>query len=180
MAKSWSGVRKKLEQEMLCDSLKGRVQYFLTHYHGAPDNYGRFCVRVDGKEMVFANSYNVNKLFAYANQIQNQRKIPNRQWNGKNFLYDEENREVEEEAEKIMMIEGNMNIWQIINAIKKYMDLSAQDAIQSENEIIRMFAMLDRRIGRRTLMHIQVQVEKQPEWLQFFYKLRLEAEGITK
>lgn len=47
---TWSGLRKELEQDRLCPALRGRVQYFATHYHGAPDDYGRVCVRVDGKE----------------------------------------------------------------------------------------------------------------------------------
>jgi len=40
MGKSWSGLRKELEHEFLCASLKGRVQYFITHYHKGLDNYG--------------------------------------------------------------------------------------------------------------------------------------------
>lgn len=57
MGKSWSGLRKELEEELICESLKGRVQYFLTHYHGAPDNYGRVAVRVDGNEIIHGNPY---------------------------------------------------------------------------------------------------------------------------
>ena len=49
MSKSWSSIRKRLEQDLLCEKLRGRVQYFRTIYHGAPDEYGRFAVRVDGQ-----------------------------------------------------------------------------------------------------------------------------------
>ena len=41
-----------------------------------------------------------------------------------------------------------------------------------------MFAVLDRRVGKRTLVSIKDEVFEQPEWLAFFYKLRLEAENI--
>ena len=58
MAQSWSAVRKRLEQDLLCERLRGRVQYFMTLYHNAPDRYGRFSVRVDGKELLQANPYN--------------------------------------------------------------------------------------------------------------------------
>ena len=57
LGESWSGVRVRLEKDLLCEKLRGRIQYFLTHYHGAPDQYGRFCVRLDGKEIIFANPY---------------------------------------------------------------------------------------------------------------------------
>lgn len=49
MPESWSVIRKRLEQNFLCEKLRGRVQYFKTIYHGAPDEYVRFSVRVDGK-----------------------------------------------------------------------------------------------------------------------------------
>ncbi|UPA29124.1 hypothetical protein L0P85_10945 [Terrisporobacter glycolicus] len=39
-----------------------------------------------------------------------------------------------------------------------------------------MFAIMDRRIGKRTLRKLADQVDIQPEWLQFFYKLRLDSE----
>jgi len=29
MGDSWSGVRKRLEQDLLCDALKGRLKYLL-------------------------------------------------------------------------------------------------------------------------------------------------------
>ena len=54
---TWSGLRKELEEDRLCLALRGRVQYFATHYHGAPDDYGRVCVRVDGKEYAHGNPY---------------------------------------------------------------------------------------------------------------------------
>lgn len=179
MTKSWSRTRKILEQEMICESLKGRIQYFMTHYHGAPDNYGRFCVRVDGKEVVFANPYNESKLFAYANRLQKERGIPRREWTGKGFLYEEENLEIENEAATILMREGNMDMWQITNAIDQYLTMNAQDAIHSDNEVIRLFAIVDRRIGKRTLKTLTAKIKEQPEWLKFFYKLRFEAEEIN-
>lgn len=45
---SWSGMKKYLEQEMLADSLRGRVAYSCTKYPGM-DGFGFFEVRVDGK-----------------------------------------------------------------------------------------------------------------------------------
>lgn len=178
MSRSWSRTRKILEQEMLCECLKGRIQYFYTHYHGAPDNYGRFCVRVDGEEMIFANPYNEGKIFFLANKIQKERGVPKREWNGKEILYNDENIKIENEAAKTLMLEGVMDIWQIFKALDIYLGANIQDVIYSDNEVVRMFAVLDRRIGKRTLMKLKEQIDKQPEWLRFFYKLRLEAEGI--
>ena len=69
MANSWSGLRKRLEQDLLCEKLRGRVQYYLTHYHGAPDDYGRFAVRVDGEELVIAHPYNEMAVSCLSDQV---------------------------------------------------------------------------------------------------------------
>lgn len=57
MANSWSGLRQQLETEYLCPKLRGRVQYFLTHYTDAHDDYGRIAIRVDGVERLRANPF---------------------------------------------------------------------------------------------------------------------------
>lgn len=106
MAKIWSKTKKRLEDELLCEALRGRVQYFLTHYHGAPDNYGRFCIRVDGKEHVQANPYNENGIFAESNRLQREMGIPSRKWEHGHYMFDKENREVEEIAEKHAIVEN--------------------------------------------------------------------------
>ena len=64
------------------------------------------------------------------------------------------------------------------DALEKYRNQSIKDSINSENPLERMFAILDRRIGKRTIAHINDSLEKQPEWLQIFYRLRLDSESI--
>jgi len=53
--------------------------------------------------------------------------------------------------------------------------MSIQAALQSENYIIRILAVMDRRVGKRTLMRIAAdkEYEKYPVWVQQFYELRL-------
>ena len=41
-----------------------------------------------------------------------------------------------------------------------------------------MLAVLDRRIGKRTLQKLHATLEEQPEWLRQFYVLRLKVENI--
>lgn len=172
----WTKLRKILEEDRLCESLRGRVGYFLTHYHNAPDQYGRFCIRVDGKERLFANPYNEKYCFAEYAKIKQKFQIPPREWNGHGrFEFEEENRWAEDAAAAKMMTENKMEIWQVMDAISEYLRLDIQAALRSENEMIRLFAVLDRRVGKRTLERLKEELEQQPEWLQFFYRLRLES-----
>ena len=53
-----------------------------------------------------------------------------------------------------------------------------KESLYSENPIVRMFAVLDRRVGKRTLTKVKETIEEQPLWLKQFYQLRLAAEGI--
>ena len=53
-------------------------------------------------------------------------------------------------------------------------------ALESPDAVVRLFAMLDKRVGKRRLIKIQHETKKQPEWLQMFFYLRFEAEGIVR
>lgn len=49
---TWSGIRHKLEQEYLADSLRGHIQYYVTTYSKSPDHEGRAAIRLDGEEII--------------------------------------------------------------------------------------------------------------------------------
>ncbi len=63
-------------------------------------------------------------------------------------------------------------------ALEQYRNQSIQNSISSENPLVRMFAVLDRRIGKRTLKSLAVHEDIHPEWLKQFYKLRYDAENL--
>ena len=59
-----------------------------------------------------------------------------------------------------------------------YRKLNINESIISPNPIVRMFAVLDRRVGKRTLEKIKHDIQNQPKWLRYFYRLRLDSENI--
>lgn len=182
MSQSWSSVRKKLEQNFLCEKLRGRVQYFFTHYRKSHDEEARVCVRVDGKEYVMGNPYNYY-VKGYCNlekEIKRAMQIPMRVWHFDEnvFEYDEENTAVEEYIKKRQIIDGEFSAYQIMKSIEEFLQMNIDDALQSDNPILKMLALLDRRVGKRRLQKLAEEMERQPQWLQFFYRLRLDAERI--
>ena len=64
-------------------------------------------------------------------------------------------------------------------ALEAYRNKDIRDSINSANPLVRMLAVLDRRIGKRTLVKICDTLNEQPEWLRQFYLLRIEAEKIS-
>ena len=135
---SWSAMRKVLERENICDSLKGRVQYFQTCYRGAHDQIGRIAIRLDGEEIIKANFFDAH------DDMKSAMCSPS--------FYD---------------------------SFYEYKNSSIDKSLESPDPLVRLFAILDKRVGKRRLDKLLLEVEKQPEWLQAFYRLRLEAENVS-
>lgn len=96
----------------------------------------------------------------------------------KGLPYDEENTAAEDQAARMAMEQGIMEDWEVLRDMEEYCSVNVQEALRSDRRIWQMLAVLDRRIGKRTLAGLKETVEEQPEWLRFFYRLRLEAEGL--
>ncbi|WP_422653295.1 SF0329 family protein [Clostridium tetani] len=75
--------------------------------------------------------------------------------------------------------EGIFNVWQFTDAVEKFLNLSIGDSLTSKNPLIQLLAIVDRRVGIRTLKKIMNSISEQPMWLQYFYKLRLQAEEVV-
>lgn len=61
-------------------------------------------------------------------------------------------------------------------ALEQYRNQDIQTSILSKNPLVRMFAIVDRRIGKGTLQKVKETIDEQPEWLRRFYMLRLSSE----
>lgn len=49
---------------------------------------------------------------------------------------------------------------------------------QKNNLLIKIFGLIDKRVGKRTLARIRDTMQMESELIQYFYRLRCEAEGI--
>ncbi len=154
---SWKGMKKYLEQEMLCDSLKGRVQYDFTWYPKFGGNSAVFTVCLDDQAV---KKFGVGIVYKTLTQ------------QGYNLKYLDDGYYVPF-AERNDFTDDEFS-----EALKAYRNQSITESIHSENPIVRMFAIVDRRIGRRTLIKLLGTVDKQPEWLRQFYEIRFVSEGI--
>lgn len=46
------GLKKRLEQDLLCEKLRCRVKYFITKYRKTHDEESRMVILVDEKEVI--------------------------------------------------------------------------------------------------------------------------------
>lgn len=159
--KSWSGLNKWLN-ECLCEELKGRITYFLTRYHKVHDSYGRAAILLDGKELV---------CFSWIEQYRQEQQVAAKHNEDRSKGWFELCEEMKPGwAENCTLCE-----WDFLSAVLEFRNLSIQDALKSEDYIIKTLAILDKRVGKRTLQKIK-EAEKYknyPEWARQFYELRL-------
>ena len=159
---SWSGMRKYLEKEMLAESLKGRVRYWCTTYPGM-DGCRVFEICIDD---VYKKQFAWDTL--YADMLKKKIDDSDITWSSMMHYVDENSVELRD-----------VHICKdFCDALADYRNQDIKVSIQSDNPIVRMFAILDRRVGKRTLEKLKDTLDEQPEWLKQFYILRFKSENL--
>lgn len=165
--KSWFNLKKQME-DLLCDKLKGKITYFLTRYHNVHDAYGRATINYLGKELIcfsfkegFIQDYDVSAAYQLRNKdkaacSEITKKLTNEKW----------------------MKEAILSEHDFLSSILEYLESKITLLLSSDNYLLRIFAVLDRRIGKRTLEKIKYDMVSLPSWVVQFYKIRLDVEGI--
>lgn len=146
---TWSEMRRKLEQEYLADCLKGHIQYYATTYRKSHDDEGRAAIRLDGKEIIKGNYFTMCHI-----------------WPNEYHDLDDSNIDL-----------GAFDQRDFYNAFREFDNQSIEKSLRSENLIIRIFAILDRRVGKRRLLQMRETIQDEPINFQTFYAIRMEAEG---
>ena len=163
--KSWSGLNKWLE-DSLCEELKGRITYFLTRYHKVHDSYGRAAILLDGKEQV---------CFSWIEMCRKERAV--------NEVWQQDRSQSYLSLYDTMKPQWDANCtycdMDFLNAALEFRNLSIQDALNSDDYIIKILAILDKRVGKRSLQKIALSEEykKYPARARQFYELRLGSRG---
>lgn len=160
---TWSGIRKKLESEYLAKSLQGHIQYYATTYSRSHDHEGRAAIRYDGKEIIKGCYwYNWTKAGQFPKDEKYERRMR------------EENAFMDDTALKL----GVFDQRSFYAAFQEFDQQSIEKSLKSENLIIRIFAVLDRRVGKRRLLMMKDTIEQEPNTFKEFYAIRARAEGI--
>lgn len=162
----WSKTRKAMYERM-APSLKGWVvydfEYCRPHYRTEPPanpkchcifcSYNRFFrIVIDKKDKIMiANSDVYYKSESYPTEEEKRRK-------------------------------GLFEIADVAKAMHLYLNVySIQESLNWENNpLTYLFAIMDKRVGKRTLRYLYEEKEEKPEWIWRFLELRAGAEGLLK
>ena len=166
---TWSGIRNKLENDYLCPALRGHIQYFATSYSKSADHEGRAAIRMDGEEVLRSNYY------TYFENV----------WTKFQALRREGVGEDDPKAPFRMAHEGTLNDGCFDNiffyeAFHEFDNQSIEKSLTNENPLVRVFALLDRRLGKRRLLALEESMEQELDWVRAFYVIRMQAEGLME
>lgn len=160
---NWSSIRRKLEKEYLALSLRGRIQYFVTRYKFSHDQEGRAAILLDGKEVLRGNYY--SKFFK-SDLFPRDEKCSHRIKNEYSYM------------DEVALDLGCFDQRCFYSAFEEFDNQSIDESLKSDNLLVRIFAILDRRVGKRRLVKMREGIDNEPELFQFFYKVRADAEQI--
>ena len=167
---TWSGIRNKLENDYLCPALRGHIQYFATSYSKSADHEGRAAIRVDGVEVLRSNYYtyfeNVWTRFHHLRST---------------TLKDcDSAKEAINQAHAFALEQGTFDQKVFYEAFGIFDNQSIEKSLVSENPLVRIFALLDRRLGKRRLLALEESMERELPWVRAFYVIRMQAEGLME
>lgn len=158
----WSKLKKQLDS-MLCDGLRGKITYNVTQYRKAHDDHGKGAIRVDGKDVFIASDVGLSNAI----------------WIDYDKMYDEFNNKTSW-FEEISRKYGMYDEFDFFRAAYAYLNQSIEKSLKSDNIIENIFALLDRRVGKRTLKKIENEIQSKNKIVLYFYNLRCEVEKINK
>ena len=154
---------------MICwHPVYGRVRYGCTAYVGM-DGSRIFEICIDGRPVKHFSLETVNTWFLDNGYRSGPRPVGlGEYWDGLWMLLDEVPR-----SRRTAYTDD-----EFCDALAAYRTQDIAASLHSEDPLVRMLAILDRRVGKRTLSALRDTVSQQPEWLQNFYRLRMDAEDF--
>ena len=166
---TWSGIRNKLENDYLCPTLRGHIQYFAASYWESHDQTGLAAIRLDGVEVLRSNYY------AYEQNYWNRYQALRREGIGQD----------DRTAPFRLAHEGTLNDGCFDNgffyeAFHEFDNQSIEKSLVSKNPLVRILALLDRRLGKRRLLALEESMEQELDWVRAFYVIRMQAEGLME
>ena len=166
---TWSGIRNKLENDYLCPALRGHIQYFATSYSKSADHEGRAAIRLDGIEVLRSNYY------AYEQNYWNRYQALRREGIGQ-----DDPKAPFRLAHEETLNDGCFDNGFFYQAFHEFDNQSIEKSLVSENPLVRIFALLDHRLGKRRLLALEESMDQELDWVRAFYVIRMQAEGLME
>lgn len=170
----WSKFKKQIT-DLVCDELKERVGIYATVYRGTHDQMGKIWIELDKKVIFEANTLEwaieYYSLSDEIRQINNCTDYTNaNQSEGYYRAYDD--------AEKILNKKHKINQAQFYNVLISYLSSPFEESLKSNNELVLILCLLDKRLGKRRLENMVI-TNNNCDAVKMLYSQRCKIMGIN-
>jgi len=183
----WSKMKQNLES-FLCPTLVGRVAYSATGYRYMPDKVGRCYITVDKKEV-----FQMNEATTLIRWYQTEQEIKNdlnvqipisqeeieeirKDCNGKvpedRLVVMARNRKISIYAKEILEAQVVLSKSDFYTAANKFLSVSIEESLESKEILLNVFALVDRRIGKKRILSMEEMIKMKHPIVRYFYELR--------
>ncbi len=163
----WSQQRKQIKL-LICPELRKRIDFHVTCYREAHDHVGEAWITIDGEKVFGASFYEWWKAFDKAlEQTQEHSTLsgPLAIHTGSHF------QTFTPITEQLVLDQEVYETGYFLESLKSYLETALEEALRSSNHLIRAFAMVDRRLGKRRFAKIEIK-DSDPNIVKLFYVLR--------
>jgi hypothetical protein len=183
----WSKLKQNLES-FLAPELVGRVEYRATSYHYHPDKVGRCYITVDKKEVMnMSDTNSMIRWFLTEQEIKNDPdiyipiteedintvrqdtfgKVPEER-----LIVIARNRKISNYAKELIEAQGILSKSDFYNAANRFLSMPIDQCLSSKEILLNIFALVDRRVGKRRIINMKEDVRLKHPIVQYFYELR--------
>ena len=169
----WSKLKKSIEY-FFADSVKDRVELRSTRYHKSHDHEGRGYIVVDNEEIISFCS-----ITAWRQERELLRSLVEISGNPdhRNPVQRDGYWQTVDQTMDILNKQGIYTQYKFYDSLNEYLSISIDDAVESNNLIIRSIAILDRRLGKRRIPQYRIAYTDHPA-LKKLFEFRCMAEEI--
>ena len=159
---TFSGMKKKLEKDYLADSLKGKITYFATTYRKSHDgDKGRASIKYNGVEILKGSTFE-----NWEAQVEREEVNDSKEYSFMEFY----------NMDAYALENGMFEQCNFYNAFEIFDNQSIEESLISNNLIVKIFAILDRRVGKRRLEAMRENMKNEPDIVREFYEIRIMEE----
>jgi hypothetical protein len=185
---AWSKMKQLLES-FLSPALFGRVEYSATSYRYLPDKAGQCYITVDKKNIFnMRDTTTLIRWYQRSQEIENdpavQIPISNEEIEAirkdtkgavpeDRLIVIARNRKISEYAKELLSAQSALSKSDFNVAANKFLSISIEESIESNDILLNVLALVDRRVGKKRLLNMADQMKLKHPIVQYFYELRL-------
>ncbi|ERI94656.1 hypothetical protein HMPREF1982_00793 [Clostridiales bacterium oral taxon 876 str. F0540] len=187
---AWSKMKQSLES-FLSPALSGRVEYTATSYRYLPDKAGRSYIKVD-KKYVFNMKDTTTSIKWYeteqeikndpevqipinSEEIEKIRKDSQGKIPEDRLIVIARSRKISEYAKEILSAQSALSKSDFESEANRFLASSIEESLESKDILLNIFALVDRRVGKKRLLNMAEKMKLKHPIVQYFYELRLSS-----